>query len=175
MGLVEDDSVRVDVDAAGINAGALGLDECDAMLHRCTVFLLDVKKVYVTNVALVESGVVEVEHAFWTLYEYEVAVLGIWLAVHVSQSQIMVSSCRQLRAEKSLQIYDSTSIMISSKPLDSSRSHITTNTRQTREILIVLFMILVVDSLMLLWPTCTSFRRRTPMILSYKTPGVRSG
>jgi hypothetical protein len=67
--LVEDDSVRVDVDAAGIDACALGLDECDAMLHRCAVFLLEVKKMFVTTVALVESGVVEVEHAFWTLYE----------------------------------------------------------------------------------------------------------
>ena len=64
VGMVEDDSVRVDVDAAGIEACALGLDECDAMLHSCAVFLLDAKEMDVTTVALVESEVVEVEHAF---------------------------------------------------------------------------------------------------------------
>lgn len=64
MGLVEDDSVRVDMDATRVNACALGLDECDAMLHRCAVFLLDAKEMDVTTVALVESEVVEVEHAF---------------------------------------------------------------------------------------------------------------
>lgn len=64
MGLVEDDSVRVDMDATRVNACALGLDECDAMLHSCAVFLLDAKEMDVTTVALVESEVVEVEHAF---------------------------------------------------------------------------------------------------------------
>jgi prophage tail gpP-like protein len=64
VGLVEDDSVRVDMDATRVNACALGLDECDAMLHRCAVFLLDAKEMDVTTVVLVESEVVEVEHAF---------------------------------------------------------------------------------------------------------------
>jgi hypothetical protein len=39
VGMVEDDSVRVDVDAAGIEACALGLDECDAVLHCCDAVL----------------------------------------------------------------------------------------------------------------------------------------
>jgi hypothetical protein len=56
VGMVEDDSVRVDVDAAGIEACALGLDECDTVFHRCAVFLLEVKKKDVRTVTLVESG-----------------------------------------------------------------------------------------------------------------------
>jgi hypothetical protein len=56
VGMVEDDSVRVDVDAAGIEACALGLDECDTVFHRCAVFLLEVKKKDVRTMTLVESG-----------------------------------------------------------------------------------------------------------------------
>jgi hypothetical protein len=54
--MVEDDSVRVYVDAAGVKACALGLDECNAMLHNSAVFLLQVRKIDVKTVALVESG-----------------------------------------------------------------------------------------------------------------------
>jgi hypothetical protein len=93
MGLVEDDSVRVDMDAAGVNACALGLDECDAMLHRCAVFLLEVKKMYVTTVALVEPRVVEVEHAFSTCTStrWRCSAFGSPFMSH-SRSQIMVQS-----------------------------------------------------------------------------------
>jgi hypothetical protein len=60
VGMVEDDSVRVDVDAAGIEACALGLDECDAVLHCCAVCLLEMKKQVFKNGTLVETGVVGV-------------------------------------------------------------------------------------------------------------------
>jgi hypothetical protein len=60
VGMIEDDSVRVDVDAAGIEACALGLDECDAVLHCCAVYLLETKKTVFKNGALVETGEVEV-------------------------------------------------------------------------------------------------------------------
>jgi hypothetical protein len=56
VGMVEDDSVRVNVNAAGVEACALGLDECDAVLHRCAVFLLEVKKKDVRTLTLVKSG-----------------------------------------------------------------------------------------------------------------------
>jgi hypothetical protein len=55
VGMVEDDSVRVNVNAAGVEACALGLDECDAVFHRCAVFLLEVKKKDFRTMTLVES------------------------------------------------------------------------------------------------------------------------
>jgi hypothetical protein len=56
VSMVEDDSVRVNVNAAGVEACALGLDERDTVFHRCAVFLLEVKKKDVRTVTLVESG-----------------------------------------------------------------------------------------------------------------------
>lgn len=64
-GVVEDDSVRVDVDAVGVDSCALGLDECDAMFHACAVSLLPMENIDVKTVALVEAGVVEVAQAGW--------------------------------------------------------------------------------------------------------------
>ena len=39
VGVLEDDRVRVDMDAITVDFGALGLDECDALLHCCSVVL----------------------------------------------------------------------------------------------------------------------------------------
>jgi len=76
VGLVEDDRVRVDVDAAGINACALGLDERDTMLHCCAVCLREMERMDVKTRALDELGVVEVGYAVYTSPRWRCSALS---------------------------------------------------------------------------------------------------